>query len=124
MIGVRRGWGGNFCFERLAWEKMKNVMRQNKMLIAATLFSDVDSLRPSAKRLRGGGKTKREGPRGMSSRDTVHPTKCLEWVSADPGVLSLTGYSPMDFFKGSSGRETWSVIAMFAEYGDGSINRA
>ena len=62
MIGVRRGWGGNFCFELLAWEMMKNMMRQNKMLIAATLFSDippvlVDPLRPpsSAKGLSGGG---------------------------------------------------------------------
>ena len=137
MIGVRRGWGGNFFFVLFAWEMMKNMTRQNKMLIAATLFSDippvlVDPLRPpsSAKGLSGGGEAKRERPRGMSSPGTVHPTKSLVWVSADPGVLSPTGHSPVDFFKGSSGGWTWSAIAMFVEYGDRSasgrcsINRA
>ena len=108
---------------------MKNMMRQNKMLIAATLFSDippilVDPLRPpsSAKGLSGGGEAKREGPRGMSSPGGEHPSKSLALVSADPGVLSPTGYSPMDFFIGSSGGGTWSVIAMFAEYGDRSAS--
>ena len=62
-----------------------NVMRQNKMLIAATLFSDippvVDPLRRpnSAKVLSGGGKEKRKrfGPRDISSesRGAVHPTE-------------------------------------------------
>jgi len=64
MIGVRRGWGGNFCFGLLAREMMKNMMRQNRMLVAATLFSNippaVDTLRlpNSAKGLSGGGKAK------------------------------------------------------------------
>ena len=94
---------------------MKNVMRQNKMLIAATLFSDippvVDPLRRpnSAKALSGGGKAKREVPRGISSPGAVYPTKCLALVSTDPGVLSPTGYSPMDVFKRSSREGTSSA---------------
>ena len=62
MIGVRRGWGGNFRFELLAWEMMKNTMRQGRTLIAATLFSNIppiiDSLRlpSSAMGLSSGGK--------------------------------------------------------------------
>ena len=83
MIGVRRGWGGNFCFELLPWEMMKNMMRQNKMLVATTLFSNippvVDSLRPpgSAKELSSGDKAKREGPRCIYSPSAVNPTKDL-----------------------------------------------
>jgi len=82
MIGVRRGWGGNFCFEVLAWEMMKNMMRQKNMLIAAALFSDippvVDSLSPpsSTKWLSGVGKEKRNRPRDISETSgALHPTK-------------------------------------------------
>jgi hypothetical protein len=72
MIGIRRGWGGSFRIGLLAWEIMKNMRRQHKMLIATLLSyipSEIDVFDPpgAAKTLSGHGSE----PRGIASNGSL-----------------------------------------------------